>query len=117
MEQITLPDELDKSTVLPILKIAKRWDTLKEVAEGVLKNAGVELIQLPQRPRLGVRLRDLLDFEERLRADRAKEKAERDMQEAENGKRHAAARERMRHKQEEADRIVEEARTKEEAAK
>ena len=66
MELLTIP-KAPEEVLLDLQRIARRWDSHTIVVEEQLKRGGVEIIEIPQRPKRGCRLSDLLAFEERLR--------------------------------------------------
>jgi hypothetical protein len=68
VSSIISPPEPPEKIVVDLRKILPRWpgSDLPTIEE-VLTKAGVELVEIPQKPRKGVRLSDLLAFEERWR--------------------------------------------------
>lgn len=94
--------------------IGRRWKEPAEVAERRLIEGGVPLIDIPQPPRRGTTLAELLAFEERWRKLTAErqarwdvERAELRRREEERDLRQAEARARLERKKTEADKLVE----------
>jgi hypothetical protein len=97
------PPEPPDQVVLDLHKVGRRWGGVDAfTAEAELQRAGIVLVEIPQKPKKGVRLSDLLQFEEHWR-----------QAEIEKKERQAAARARgLKHKAE-ADRLVVSAMEKE----
>ena len=53
-----------------IQRVASRWKIPVAFARLELEAAGIEFVKIPRPPRLGIRLADLLELEERLRTRR-----------------------------------------------
>jgi hypothetical protein len=64
--QARLPDRRKNHWALE--RVASRWKVPLAFARLELEAAGIEFVKIPQAPRLGIRLGDLLDYEERVRA-------------------------------------------------
>jgi hypothetical protein len=95
MSVISPPEPPDR-VVLDLQKVGRRWGGLDALtAEAELQRAGIVLVDIPQKPKKGVRLSDLLEFEEQWR-----------QAEAEKKQRHAAARAHGMKRKAEADRLV-----------
>jgi hypothetical protein len=107
-----LPPEPPDRIVLDLQKIGRRWGGVDALsAEAELRRAGIELVDIPQKPKKGVRLSDLLVFEECWRQS----EIEKEKQREEARKRHLQANERARLRKEEADHRVAEVLAKQEA--
>jgi hypothetical protein len=113
MELPPSPPPPPEQVQLDVRAIGRRWKEPPEVAERILVKAGVQLIDIPQPPRKGLTLAELLAFEEHWRQAEAErqarieaERAELRRREEERDQRHTEARERLRLKKLEADKIV-----------
>lgn len=116
MELPPAPPPPPEQVQLDVRAIGRRWKEPPEVAERLLVEGGVPLVEIPQPPRKGVTLAELLAFEERWRKTDAErqarweaERVELRKREEERDKRQAEARARMEQRKAEADLIVEEA--------
>jgi hypothetical protein len=96
------PPKPPEHILVTLQVIARRWDSYSAAVEKVLRENDVEILDVPQRPRKGCRLSDLLSFEARWRLTMEQE---RQAQVAA----HKDAIERGRRRKEEADRRVVEA--------
>ena len=114
MELPPVPPPPPTEVRLDTRAVGRRWKEPPEVAERLLIEGGVPLIEIPQPPRKGVTLAELLAFEERWRKAEAErqarweaERAELRKREEERDRKQAEARARMEQKKAEADRLVE----------
>lgn len=62
MTRISIPDP-PETVVLDFYKIARRWKADLLTVEAELQQAGTEIIDIPQPPKKGVKLSELLRFE------------------------------------------------------
>jgi hypothetical protein len=100
------PPKPPEEVLIVLPTVARRWDSRTEAVETVLQRAGVQIIDVPQRPKKGVRLSDLLAFEANWRLATQKEReADREA--------HKNAIERGKHRKEQADQHVAEALSEE----
>jgi hypothetical protein len=114
MELPPAPPPPPEKVQLDMRVVGRRWKEPPEVAESLLIKGGVPLVEIPQPPRRGVTLAELLAFEERWRKADAErqarweaERAELRRREEERDHRQAEARARMEQKRAEADRLME----------
>jgi hypothetical protein len=102
MSLISPPEPPDR-IVLDLQKVARRWRGVDApTVEVELHRAGIELVDIPQKPKKGVRLSDLLAFEERWR----QAELEREKRREADHKRHLEANERLRLRKQEADKLI-----------
>ena len=102
------PPKPPEHVIVLLQSIARRWDSQSAVIENVLRENDVEILDVPQKPRKGCRLSDLLAFEARWRLS-----MEREQEASINA--HKEAIERARRRKEAADRRVAIALEQEEA--
>jgi hypothetical protein len=94
------PPEPPERIVLDLQKVGRRWQGVDALTvEAELERAGVELVSVPQKPKKGVRLSDLLAFEEQWR----QAELEREKQREADYRRHLEANKRLRLRKQEAD--------------
>jgi hypothetical protein len=74
MDLLTIPKPPEE-VLIDFQRIARRWDSHAIVVEEQLKRAGIPIIEIPQKPKLGCRFSDLLKFEEHLRQAKAAKNA------------------------------------------
>jgi hypothetical protein len=115
MELPPKPPPPPEDVQLDTRTVGRRWKEPPEVAERLLIEGGVPLIDIPQPPRKGVTLAELLAFEECWRKALAErqarwetERAELRRREEERDKRQAEARAKMEQRKSAADRTLEE---------
>jgi hypothetical protein len=102
MSLISPPEPPDR-IVLDLQKVGRRWSGVDALTvEAELKRAGIELVDIARKPKKGVRLSDLLAFEEQWR----QAELEREMQREAEHKRHLEANERLRLRKQEADKLL-----------
>jgi hypothetical protein len=114
MELPPAPPPPPEQVQLDMQMVGRRWKEPPQVAERHLVKGGVPLVEIPQPPRKGVTLAELLAFEERWRKAEAErqsrweaERAELRKREEERDRKQAEARARLERKKTEADRLVE----------
>lgn len=102
MSLISPPEPPDR-IILDLQKVARRWQGVNvPTVEAELQRGGVEIVDIPQKPKKGVRLSDLLAFEERWR----QAEIEREKRREADHKHHLEANERIRLRKQEADKLV-----------
>ena len=75
MPTLTLPKPPEE-VLLDFHRIARRWNSHRVVVEERLKRAGIEIVEIAQKPKHGCRLSDLLSYEAKMRREqKCKEKA------------------------------------------
>lgn len=124
MELPPSPPPPPEQVQLDVRAIGRRWKEPPEVAEKILTQSGVQLIDIPQPPRKGTTLAALLAFEQRWREAEKERQARVETErkglrrrQDERDKRHAEARAQLQRKQEEADALVASTLGEEEAAR
>ncbi len=70
MEPPVLPKPPDE-TLVDFHAVGRRWNTHSVIAEKTLSQSGVPFFDIPQKPKRGVRLSDLLAFEQQWRENEA----------------------------------------------
>jgi hypothetical protein len=58
-----IPPKPPEHVLVLLHSIARRWDSRTEAVETVLRANNIEIVDVPQRPRKGCRLSDLMVFE------------------------------------------------------